>query len=131
MKTSFYLTTFCIVFLSLFLVWKKFEIYDHGINISVTENFESYQFSAKYYRANTGRVQSYINSCIKPNTLFSSESDYMDINTTLSDGTRFYIKESPGRIRIELDKRKNSPGSYARIKKMCEGIKYLLAGSNK
>ncbi|MFI5158158.1 MAG: hypothetical protein ACHQF4_04790 [Sphingobacteriales bacterium] len=128
MKTSFYLTAFCIIFLSVFLVWKKFEVYDHSINISVSENFDSYHFSANYNPENTGRVQDYINSSIAPNGLFRSENDYMDINTTLSDKTNFYIKESPGRVKITIDKRKNSFNSYMRIKKMCEGIKGLLAG---
>ena len=128
MKTSFYLTTCCILFLSIFLVWKKFEIYDHDINISVSENVESYQFSAKYNRETTDRVQSYINSCVSPNRIFQSENDYMDITTTLSDRTSFYIKESPGRIKIAFDKRRNSLNSYMRIKKMCEGIKTVLAG---
>jgi hypothetical protein len=128
MKTSFYLTAFCIISLSVFLVWKKFEIYDHGINISVTENFDSYQFTANYNAENTARVQSYINNCISPNSLFQSENDYMDINTTLSDRTKFYIKESPGRLKIKLDKPENSCSSYMRIKKMCEGIKNVLAG---
>ena len=128
MKTSFYLTAFCIISLSVFLVWKKFEIYDHGINISVTENFDSYQFSANYNPDNTARVQSYINNCISPNNLFQSENDYMDINTTLSDRTKFYIKESPGRLKIKLDKPGNTFNSYMRIKKMCEGIKNVLAG---
>lgn len=128
MKTSFYLTASCVIFLSIFLVWKKFEIYDHGINISVTENLDTYHFSANYNAENTARVQSYINSKISPNSLFRSENDYMDINTVLSDRTRFYIKESPGRLNIKLDKTKNSLSSYMRIRKMCEGIKNLLAG---
>ena len=127
MKTSFYLTAFCIISLSIFLIWKKFEIYDHDINISIIENVNSYQFSANYNAENTGRIQSYINSSIAPNGLFHSANDYMDITTTLSDRTSFYIKESPGRLKVELDKHKNSFGSYMRIKKMCEGIKNVLA----
>jgi len=128
MKTSFYLTAFCVIALSIFLVWKKNEIYGVSVAISVNENEETYKFSAVYDTNNTGRVQSYINNKISPNGLFQSENDYLDVSTTLADKTQFHVKESPGRLKIELDKRKNTYGSYIRIKKMCEGIKSLLAG---
>lgn len=128
MKTSFYITAFCILSLSIFLVWTKFEINNHDISISVHEDDDSYKFSASYNNSNTSRVQQYINNSIAPNGLFGSKNDDFDVTTTLADRTRFYIMEEPGRLKIELNKRKNSMASYLRIKKMCEGIKDVLAG---
>jgi hypothetical protein len=128
MKTSFYLTAFCVIALSIFLIWKKYEIYEGNIAISVNENEGTYKFSAVYDANNTAKVQSYINNKISPNGLFQSVNDYLDVSTTLTDKTQFHVKESPGKLKIELDKRKNTYGSYIRIKKMCEGIKSLLAG---
>jgi hypothetical protein len=129
MKTSFYLTAFCILSLSIFLVWTKFEVInDHNISISVNENDDTYAFSAHYNSSNSGRIEHYINKCIIPDQLGVSENDYIDANTSLPDKTQFYIKESPGKLKIKLDKRKNSTASYLRIKRMCEGIKGLLAG---
>jgi hypothetical protein len=58
-----------------------------------------------------------------------SENDYVDASTSLPDNTRFYISESPGRLKIRLNKTQNSTASYFRIKKMCEGVKQLLAGN--
>ena len=128
MKTSFYLTTFCIVCLSIFLVWTKFEANNRGIAISVNESEDIYKFSASYYSGDTKRVRAYINHCVQPGNLIPTGNDYMDITTSLPDNTKFYIKESPGKLRIELDKTRNSLNSYMRIKNMCEGIKNLLAG---
>ena len=65
---------------------------------------------------------------ISPDQMGSSENDYIDANPRLDDNTRFYIKESPGRLKIRLDKRVNATASYYRIKKMCEGVKELIAG---
>jgi hypothetical protein len=128
MKTGIFFTVFSIVALSIFLIWARFEDFDHSISVSVTEDQDTYAFSANYDRANTGRVEGYINSEISPNQMGNSANDYIDATTSLPDKTRFYIKESPGKLKIKLDKMINSTASYYRIKKMCEGIKQVLAG---
>jgi hypothetical protein len=128
MKTGVFLTAFSIVALSVFLVCTRFTDFNHNISISVSEDEETYSFAANYDRANTGAVEGYINSNISPDKLGVSVNDYIDATTSLPDGTRFYVKESPGKIKIKLDKRTNSTSSYYRIKKMCEGLKPLIAG---
>jgi hypothetical protein len=126
MKTSFFLATICLVSLSIFLAWAKYRVYNHDISITVSENEDTYKFSAYYNAENTRKVVQYINDCIKPNSLAKSENDYFDASTSLADHTQFHIKEYPGELKIKLDKRENPPASYYRIKKMCEGIKGLL-----
>jgi hypothetical protein len=128
MKTGVFFAVFSIVALSIFLVWARFDDNNHNISVSVTEDDDTYAFSANYDRANTGRVEGYINSSISPDQMGNSANDYVDATTSLPDDTRFYIKESPGRLKIKLDKRANSTASYHRIKQMCEGVKQLLAG---
>ena len=103
--------------------------FDHNTSISVHETHHSYQFSASYDKNSTRKVQQYINRSTEPNGLFDSDEDYyFTANTSLEDGTKFYIKESPGKLEIKFDKQENSGASYNRIKKMCEGIKTILAG---
>jgi hypothetical protein len=128
MKTSFILTAFCILSLSIFLIWSKFEVNDHDIAITVNESNDSYSFSAHYPKSNTSGVESYINESISPNSLAKSANDYFNVSTSLTDKTTFHIIENPGKLEITLDKRKNTTASYYRIKKMCEGVKGLLAG---
>jgi hypothetical protein len=128
MKTSFYLSAFCIISLSIFLVWSKFEVNNHDTSIAISENDDTYTLIASYDRGHSRAVYNYINKNISPDQLGDSENDYFDVTTSLTDKTVFYIKESPGKLKIELNKRKNSTASYYRIKKMCEGVKELLAG---
>jgi len=128
MKTSVIFATFSIIALSVFLFWARFNVYDHDTAITVNDDRDSYTFTAHYDRRETGRVESFINRKISPDQMGSSENDYIDANTKLNDNTRFYIKESPGKLKIALDKRTNGTASYYRIRKMCEGVKNLLAG---
>jgi hypothetical protein len=126
MKTSFILTAFCILSLSIFLIWSKFEVNDHNISITESESDDTYSFSAHYSKGNTNTVESYINKSISPNSLAGSANDYFDASTLLTDGTTFHIIENPGKLEITLDKKKNSTASYYRIKKMCDGVKGLI-----
>jgi hypothetical protein len=128
MKTSFYLTAFCILSLSIFLVWSKLELNNHDTSIAISEDDDTYTLKASYDRGNSQAVYNYINKNISPDRLGDSENDYFDVTTSLTDKTVFYIKESPGKLKIELNKKKNTTASYYRIKKMCEGVKGLLAG---
>ena|SRR5665213_1161020 len=129
MKTSFFLATFCLISLSAFIIYTKFDVNDVNrdrTSISISEDDNSYQLEAVYNTNSTDRVERYINNCISPNSLGKSENDYFEVTTSLSDGTVFYVKESPGKLKIELNKKKNSTASYYRIKKMCEGVKGVL-----
>jgi hypothetical protein len=129
MKTTVLFAAFSIVALGAFLVWARFNDFDHSINISVAEDGQYYTFSAQYDPRATGKVEAYINKSISPDQMGSSINDYIDANTVLTDNTRFYIKEVPGKLKIRLDKKSNSTASYYRIKTMCDGLKSLMAGN--
>ncbi|ASU35491.1 hypothetical protein [Mucilaginibacter xinganensis] len=128
MKTSFFIAAACLVTLSLFIGWAKFTRNNDDITIAVAETDDAYTYTASFSEAATGRVQDYINHSIRPNSLFRSSHDYFDVNTTLADQTNFYVKESPGELRIRINKHKNSTASYLRIKNMCNGISNVLKG---
>jgi len=98
----------------------------HNINISISESGNIYKLNAEYNEDKTGKVQRYINRQIEPNGLFGSTEDYFDVTTELKDRTKFYIKASPGKLVIKLNKQENSYASYARIKNMCEGVAGIL-----
>lgn len=134
MKTSMYLTAFCLMCLSIFLVCAKMMGNTGNISVSVSENDDTYKFTASFDPVTTTRILHYINSSIvstgrqPEGTYFDEDTRRIDVTTRLSDNTEFDIKESPGDVKIRLDKRKNSYASYMRIKRMCEGIKTILAG---
>jgi hypothetical protein len=128
MKTSFFIAAFCLVSLSIFIGWVKFQKNNGDVSITVKETDDAYTYTASFDENYTGKVQGYINHSIKPNGLFKSTHDYFNVTTTLKDGTEFYVKESPGELKIVIDKKKNSTSSYLRIKKMCDGISNVLKG---
>jgi hypothetical protein len=128
MKTSVIFAAFSIVALSVMLFWARFTDFDHSTSVTVSEDENTYTFSARYDRRETGRVERYINQNISPDQMGSSENDYVDASTTLNDNTRFHIKESPGKLEIQIDKKANSPASCYRIRKLCDGVKDLLGG---
>jgi hypothetical protein len=128
MKTIFFIAALCLVSLSIFIGWVKFQKNNGDVSIAVKDTDDAYTYTASFDENYTGKVLGYINHSIKPNGLFKSTHDYFDVTTTLKDGTDFYIKESPGDLKIAIDKRKNSTSSYLRIKKMCDGISNVLKG---
>lgn len=135
MKTSFFLTAFCLISLSAFLLYSKFEINNNDISISISNTDDTYQFNASFNKGNTIKVLRYINKALqsggslkRDNAYFDESTSSIDGTTTLADKSTFYIKESPGSLKIEFDKRKNSGASLIRIKNMCDGIKNVLAG---
>lgn len=128
MKTSFFIAAFCLLALSIFVGWTKFERNSDDTSINVSETDDSYTFKASFNENLTENVQDYINYSIRPNKLFSSVNDYFDVTTTLKDGTDFYVKESPGKLKVSINKHKNSTASYQRIKKMCDGVANILKG---
>ncbi|HEY8928082.1 MAG TPA: hypothetical protein VIM55_02765 [Mucilaginibacter sp.] len=126
MKASFFLAALCLLSLSVFVGWVKYNHPYNGLNISISENGDHYRMEAVFNENLTADVQDYINDSIRPNGLFRSTHDYMNVSTTLADKTEFNVKESPGKLMIEIDKHKNTYESYLRIKKMCQGVIELL-----
>jgi hypothetical protein len=110
----------------LFPACKHHGHHHNNINISISESGDIYKLNAEYNEDKTGKVQRYINRQIEPNGLFASTEDYFDVTTELKDRTKFYIKASPGKLLIKLNKQENSYASYARIKNMCEGVAGIL-----
>jgi len=100
---------------------------DTSITIKESENI--YSLVAYFPVEQTARIKRYINSCISESEFFTPGNDPVDITADLKDNTRFRIKSKNGKLLIELKKSENTEASLQRIKKMCEGIKQVLAES--
>ena len=98
--------------------------WDHDISIRVKENDNIYQLSASYDRERSGRLQRYIDAKLNTHHLF--QNSRMDATVTLDDKTNFYVKTSPGRLLIKLDKNTNDAAAYERIRELGEEIKQKL-----
>jgi len=131
MKASFYIATFCLISLNIFLVYSRIisSTRSNGkTSVSIVETNDEYMLRAYFNVNKTAKVQEYLNKCLKPNSLFGSENDYFNANTMLTDNTELHIRKSPGKLEIKLNKRINSYSSYCRIKKMCDGVSDVLSG---
>ena len=126
MKSSLLFPVFSVLALSICFSCSHFHNH-HNTSISVTESDDGlYQVTAYFDKAQTKKLQRYMNDCIKPNSLFGSGNVSFDATTTLDDRTHFYIRFQPGELKIKIDKYENSAESYAMIKKLGQGVKDVL-----
>ena len=83
--------------------------------------------SAYYDKSKTRQVQQCIDEHLGAKNNISFVNAETDATITLDDKTKFYIKSSPGELKIKLDKEENSFASYNEIKEMCTAIKTTIA----
>lgn len=74
----------------------------------------------------TGDIEAYMNDKIGRQSNVSFANTRIEGRIGLDDHTTFFIKKTPGHLKIELDKSRNSFRSYREIKSLCEGIKEVL-----
>src|SRR5258708_22010257 len=94
MKTSFFLTAFCLISLSAFIMYSKFVENNDDISISIKDTDDNYRLDASYNRGNSVRVLQYINRNLEGNHYFETTTRRIDVTTRLHDNTEYYIKES-------------------------------------
>lgn len=96
-------------------------------SFSVKESDYTYELSAEYNPDKTRKVQNYLDDHLRQRGDMSFRNAEIDATMTLNDKTIFYIKSSPGTLRIKFDKRRNSGKALARFKKLGEELRELLA----
>lgn len=95
-------------------------------HIRYSESEHSYSMKAYFPENKMRNIEKYLDDRIGNGSNMSFVNAQIDGNLSLDDHTRFYIKKSPGILKIKLDKDENSDESYREIKSMCEGIKKVL-----
>ncbi|MEN9686440.1 MAG: hypothetical protein RLZZ28_2226 [Bacteroidota bacterium] len=96
----------------------------NGIAIKVNENDNHYRFYASYERYKAKKLQHFIDAKLHTNYFFNNTR--MNGQVVLDDHTSFYLRTTPGKIYINLDKHQNDDISYTRIKQLGEEIKIKL-----
>ena len=126
MRKIFLVLLICVICMTAFVAHIAHKIFwNKNVAIRVNESENSYRISAAYDRNRTEDIQNYIDAKLKSNHIFRNAK--IDADIILDDHTDIYVKCSPGRLLIKLDKNKNDPEAYARIKSLGEGIKQKLA----
>jgi hypothetical protein len=95
-------------------------------SVSVTEDDKSYALSVEYNPELADKVNKCLDAGIAKGTSFSFKNTRLDATMTLDNGASFYAKNSPGKLILKFDKRKNSTELYNRVKKMVEEIKDIV-----
>jgi hypothetical protein len=97
-----------------------------NISIQYSETKHYYSMDAWFNENRTRAVEEYMDDKIGRQSNMSFVNTRMDGAIGLDDHTSIIIKKSPGHLKIELDKHKNSRESYREIKSLCEGIKEVV-----
>jgi hypothetical protein len=99
---------------------------DRDINLSFNDSDHYYSMKAYFSKNKTRDIEHYLDSKIGRRSNMSFVNSQIDGKLALDDHTTFYIKKSPGLLKIKFDKSENSNEAYERIRSMCEGIKKVL-----
>jgi hypothetical protein len=94
---------------------------DDNITLRIKENEDQYQVYARYSRHRAPDVQSYLDRTLGTDHMFRKTK--IDATITLDDHTRFYVRNSPGKLVIRLNRDENSEQAYWRLKELAEGLK--------
>ena len=81
---------------------------------------------AWFGRTKTRKAERYMNETIGRQNNISFFNTETDAALTLDDGSKFYMKKSPGHIVIKMNKDENSDEAYHAIKTMCVGMKDVI-----
>ena len=98
-----------------------------NISISYKETGHTYSMKANFPESRTRDIDEYMDDKIGNASNMSFTNTKIDGTLALDDHTIFYIKKTPGTLKVSLNKDKNSERSYLKIKSMCDGIKKVLA----
>ncbi len=104
--------------------------HDHDISIHVNDDEDVYRLRASFDEDLTADVQQVINRHLRQRNSSSLVHVFTDREITLDNGTSFYIKTGPGRLRIKIDKSENPEEGCEDLRLMCDEIKEVLANRN-
>lgn len=122
MKTTVFFATFCIIVGIASLPYFVKEANGDNISISVSDSDNVYKVSADYPKDKARNVQKCLDKCLDPSGM-SFVNTELDADINPGNGMFFYIKSSPGKLRIKFDKRKNSASSLRKMKQLGEELK--------
>ncbi|MCP9765563.1 hypothetical protein [Lacihabitans soyangensis] len=99
------------------------------VDLKLSEDKNKMSISAKFPDDKTPEVQSYLTEELGDSNEMSFENGTIDGEIGLNDGSYFYMKLAEGRLKIEMERKRNSQTAYKRLKKMFEGLKTVLTSN--
>ena len=81
--------------------------------------------TAEFNPDRTTAVGKYLDKELPSHDLSFANSE-VNADIILDDKTTFYMKKSPGYLKIKLDKEKNSEEAYRKVRSVLEGINEVV-----
>lgn len=127
MKIFIILAACCVLLLSICLL--GFNLYQPtgNISIAVRETQSQYKLNATFNRDKADKVALLVHHFLDMDSR-AAIPDQPDTTVTLTDRTRFNIGYAPGKFRLTLDKRTSTKEGLARVKRLCDTLKEVIAG---
>ncbi len=97
-----------------------------NLEITVTEDDNSFEYKSRFNPDLTDKVRNYLSKTLAKGSSTGFSNTEVDAEMKLDNGVFFYISLHPGKLRIKLDKRKNSAEIYKRFKADCDGLKKIM-----
>lgn len=98
---------------------------DGSISIKHSQYDHYYEMTAEFNPEKTTEVDRYLDRELSAGTM-AFVNTRMDGEITLDDRTTFYVKKSPGYLKIKFDKEKNSDEAFSKVRSVCEGINEVV-----
>ena len=92
-----------------------------SVDIKHSQYSHYYEMTAKFNPDKTTRVDRYLDRELSGGSNVFKDTR-LDGEITLDNKTTFYIKKSPGYLKIKFDKEKNSDEAYAKVKSVLDRI---------
>lgn len=127
MKYSNLFIILCLLSFAFCFPYLKKELNGDNIKISRTETQEGFTFTASFNKVKSPKVQAYIDEYLKPMGNFSMKNVEIDATITLDDKSNFYLKTTPGELKIKVEKEETSASNYFKLKRMCESLSDVIA----
>lgn len=97
--------------------------HSHNMSLQIKENSRRLQINARYNPSREFEVQRYLDTKLKTDIFRNS---HLDATVTLEDDMTVYVKNSPGRLVIRLNRDDNSEDAYWKLKDLVDGLKENL-----
>ena len=124
MKKIFLFVILCLLVFTGFVTYIMYKVeYSNNISINVSDSEDTYRITARYSRSQSARVQRYL--CDELHSEVFKEKRVINY-LVLGEKARVYVKTSPGRLLLKIDKNENDEESYDKMKEIAEGIKHRL-----
>ncbi|HRI25736.1 MAG TPA: hypothetical protein PLZ45_13750 [Ferruginibacter sp.] len=104
--------------------------HDHDISVHINDDADEYRLRASFDDNLTNKIQWVINKHLHKHHSRVLVKEYTDKEITLDDGTVFYVKSSPGRLKIKFNREENTGENCEELELMCDEIKEVLAGQD-